>query len=729
MAESHSFLSATLAELSRRKVLRTVGAYAVAVFVLLQLMDAAVEPLRLPYWVPTLVVIIVIMGFPLVFLLAWHLEVTPTGVHRARAAGLVSKSQSAVLFSIMLLSMFGLAFGFYQYYSTFFQTGPAPQIVDQREFKAPENSIAVLPFADMSVEGDQAYFSDGISEEILNLLARVEGLKVAARTSSFAFRDTQVDIHEIGRLLNVGTLLEGSVRKIGNRVRLTAQLINIEDGFHIWSQTYDRELTDIFAIQDEVANNIATALVNSFTSLSTTSTGQTDSFAASQAYRTGRLHWWRRTPDELQRAIELFATALEHDAGFAPAYAAMADTWLLLSLYGNVTTLKATRKAEAMIEKALEIDPQSEEAFAALGLARWQIGQMDAAESALRQAVELNENYVPAQLWLAGLLGDQGRYPEEHLVLEKAMIIDPLNELLAVNYSGNLAVRGDWAGGRELMQGLIELRPDSTILLRSMASFELKQGNLVEGWSFANRAWQLQPDNPEDISTLAKTWLLLGEVEEAERLIRQGLEKSGQNGNLLASYWLTLLVLHRFEEAETQVRELMSEYGDSMPDKLRRMFNFQLGMIAFYREDFPNADRLFATAIGNKEERAYQGDEIWIITMASLVSEIVGKHEEAESRLVEAERKVQRARLNGVDDPGIYYTEAVLLAMRDHPEQALEKLNQAYDRGYRELWTLDIDGRLESLREQPGFIALKNRMADDVSRALSEIRAATVALL
>ena len=729
MAKSHSFFSATLAELSRRKVLSTVGAYAVAVFVLLQLMDAAVEPLRLPDWLPTLVVIIVIMGFPLVFLLAWHLEVTPTGVHRAKAAGLMSKSQSAVLFSFMLISMFGLAFGFYQYYSAFIEAGPVPQLVEQRDFNAPENSIAVLPFTDMSVDGDQAYFSDGISEEILNLLAQVEGLHVAARTSSFAFRDTQVEIREIGRLLKVGTLLEGSVRKIGNRVRLTAQLINIEDGYHIWSQTYDRELTDIFAIQDEVANNIATELVNSFTGLSTTSTGRTDSFAASQAYRTGRLHWWRRTPAELQRAIELFATALEHDAGFAPAYAAMADTWLLLSLYGNISTLKATRKAETMIVKALEIDPESEEAYAALGLARWQIGQMDAAESALRQAVELNENYVPAQLWLAGLLGAQGRYPEEHLVLEKAMTIDPLNELLAVNYSGNLSVRGDWAEGKELMQGLIELRPDSTILLRFMAGLELAHGNLVEGWGFANRAWQLQPDNPEDISALAKTWLSLGEVEKAEHLILRGLEKSGQNGNLLSSYWLTLMVLRRFEEAETLVREMMSEYGDSLPEKLRRMFNFQLGMIAFFREDFPGAYQLFTMAIHDKDVQAYSGDEIWIVTMASLVSEIVGKHEEAESRLEDAERMVQRARLYGVDDAGIYYTEAVLLAMRDQPAQALEKLNIAYDRGFRELWTLNIDSRLDSLREQPEFIALKNRMADDVSRALNEIRAVTVASL
>ena len=198
MAEGHSFLSATLAELNRRKVLRTVGAYAVGVFVLLQLMDAAVEPLRLPEWLPTLVVIVVILGFPLVFLLAWHFDIHQDGVQRTTRAGLLSRSQSAILFSFMLLAMGGLAYVFYQYYSGVFEAqGPKQELVE-REFTAPENSIAVLPFADLSEKTDQGYFADGISEEILNLLAQVEGLNVAARTSSFAFRDSQDDIREIG---------------------------------------------------------------------------------------------------------------------------------------------------------------------------------------------------------------------------------------------------------------------------------------------------------------------------------------------------------------------------------------------------------------------------------------------------------------------------------------------------------------------------------------------------
>ena len=140
---------------------------------------------------------------------------------------------------------------------------------------------------------------------------------------------------------------------------MTAQLINVEDGYHIWSQSFDRELDDVFAIQDEVASAIATALVDSFAGLEQAPTSRSRNFAAFEAFRTGRLHWWRRSPDELQKAITLFAGALEHDPSFAPAYAAIADSWLLLSLYGNLTSMKATERAMPMIERALEIDPES----------------------------------------------------------------------------------------------------------------------------------------------------------------------------------------------------------------------------------------------------------------------------------------------------------------------------------------------------------------------------------
>lgn len=733
MTEKHSFLSATLGELTRRKVLSTMGAYAVAVFVLLQLMDAAVEPLRLPDWLPTLVVIVLILGFPVVFLLAWQFELTLEGVRKASPAGLLSRRQSMGLFGSMLLVTVGLGYGFYIYYAGLFAVETPATASDQevvaRQFSAPANSIAVLPFTDLSAAGDQAYFSDGVAEEILNLLTQVNGLHVAARTSSFAFRGEQHDIREIGRLLNVSTVLEGSIRNSGNRIRLTVQLINVEDGYHIWSQSFDREIDDLFTIQDEIASEIASALVESFAGLNQPPGGKTDNLAAANAYRTGRLHWWRRTPAELQQALGYFAEALEHDAAFAPAYAGLADSWLLMGLYGNLSQPEAIEKAMPMIEKALAIDPRSADAYAALGLARWQIGQLDSAESSFLRAIELNDNCIPAHLWLAGVLSQQGRFPEEQRVLEHAMTLDPLNELLAVNYAENLRIRGESDKALALLTEQVKLRPDSTVLLRSLAQHQYYNGNLVEAWRLSHRAYVLEPDNPADLAAFAQTWLTLGEFGEAEQLLQEGLAESGNNHKILTTYWMTLLVTGRLEEAEQLLREMISDAGEDPPDAMRRGFQLQLAMLALAREDWSTAEEHLAASLDEYDAPGYDMDGILTLTLASYTAQRLGKEDLAKSRMELAERQLQRARLNGVNDADIFYAEASLKALQGEHQAAVAKLQEAYERGFREGWMLALDWRLEPLRKQMEFIELKTRIEHDLERSISEIRDTQVAAL
>jgi TolB-like protein/Tfp pilus assembly protein PilF len=721
MEARQSFVSVVYTELVRRKVLRTVGAYAVAVFAVLQLMDAAVEPLRLPDWLPTLVVIGLILLFPIVFLLAWQFEITAKGIRKTEASDLLTRTQSFTMFSFMLLATAGLGFGFFQYYGDVLQADSGQPAVAQ-DFTAPENSIAVLPFADLSEEGNQAHFSDGVAEEILNLLAQVDGLHVAARTSSFAFRDPQKDIREIGHLLNVSTVLEGSIRKAGNRIRLTAQLINVDDGYHIWSQSYDRELDDVFAIQDEVASSIASALVDSFAGLKEKPGARTQNLAAFEAFRTGRLHWWRRTPQEIQQAIELFARALEHDPQFAPAYAAIADSMLLLSSYGNITQMKAIERAQPMIEKALALDPESAEAFAALGLARWQIGQTDAAESALRQAVRLNGDYIPARLWLGGLLGETGRIPEQGLVLQEAMALDPLNELLAINYAGNLYVRGDYESARTLLADLSMLRPESTTLLRTLSGYAVAHGDLVEGWDYARRSYQLAPESPVVIAAMAKAWLELGALEESEKVLLSGIEIAGDNADLKSLYFHVLLLAGRLEEAEQIVREQFGADVGALPERFQRFYHFQMGMIHLQRGDLAAAREAMERAINPDPLLALDDNQTFILSTAALLNERLGNNELAEQRLLEAERALHRARLNGIDDAGIYYTQTVLHALRGESEQALESFQQAYERGWRQSWVLKIDERLNPLRDDPRFIELSQRIVDEVNRARSEVR-------
>jgi TolB-like protein/Flp pilus assembly protein TadD len=732
MEQGQSFLSAILTELNRRKVLRTVGAYAVAVFVMLQLMDAAVEPLRLPDWLPTLVVIVLILGFPLVFILAWQFDITPEGIKKTRTAGLLTGTQNTLLFSLMMLGMAGLGYGFYGYYSNVFtnsgQDLASNPVSQQREFVAPENSIAVLPFADLSEDSSQGYFSDGIAEEILNVLAQVKGLRVAARTSSFAFRTPDKDIREIGRLLNVGTVLEGSIRKSGDRIRLTAQLINVEDGYHIWSNSYDRELDDVFAIQDEVASAIATALVDSFAGLEQKPEARSRDLAAFEAYRTGRLHWWRRSPDELQKAITLFAKALEHDPAFAPAYAAMADSWLLLAMYGNLTNMKATERAMPMIEKALKIDPGSSEGFAALGLARWQIGQKDAAESALRQAIKLNDDYIPAYLWLGGLLGEIGRLPEQNQILQQAMAIDPLNEMLAINFANNLSSRGDYAAAIDLLKGLIALRPDSVTLLRTISGHAMENGDLVGAWRYASQSYELEPDSPVVINILASAWGNLGAVDKAEQLLLDGLQVANENFGLRKNYFFLLLEQGRLEKAE---RLLNEQYGDSvegLPDQIQQFYYFQKSMISLVAGDKQRAMNLLEEAIQDGSEQDWSGDQIFFATLSSALQLDVGNPELAEQRLTSAERAVRRARLNGLDNADIYYTESSIHALRGDSLEALESLQAAYERGFRGVWMLEVDLRLDSLRQEPQFVAIKQQIEKDIAQARTEVESFAVAV-
>ncbi len=229
-----------------------------------------------------------------------------------------------------------------------------------------------------------------------------------------------------------------------------------------------------------------------------------------------------------------------------------------------------------MIEKALEIDPESSEAFAALGLARWQIGQRDAAESALRQAIKLNDDYIPAYLWLGGLLGELGRLPEQSQVLQQAMVLDPLNELLAINVAGNLSSQGDYEAGKELLQELVALRPDSATLLRIMAGHAMRSGELVEGWRYANRSYDLEPESPsgyrDPCRCMGKCWC---NRQGRKRLLLDGLEIAGDNFSLQTTYFFLLLKQGRLEKAERLLNEQFGDSVEALPEQLQQYYYFQ----------------------------------------------------------------------------------------------------------------------------------------------------------
>ena len=353
-------------ELKRRNVVRVAIAYLVVGWVIMQIIDVVVEPLHLPVWTATMVLVLLLIGLPIALLFSWAYEITPEGVKKTHE---VDKSKSIThgtgqKINRLIIGALVLAVAFLLYDRVTMAPTEPEEVVATVEAGT---SIAVLPFVNMSNDPDQEYFSDGISEEILNVLVRVEGLSVASRTSSFAFKGRNPNIPEIADTLNVDHILEGSVRKQGNRVRITAQLIDVKTDRHLWSETYDLELTDIFEIQDEISNAIVTALKETLgiEIAAPASVGQaTENMSAYELYLKGRELFIYRTDLPLSASLLEQAVALDED--FAKAWETLAATYGVMPSWGFRDRPYSDLSNQA-VDKAISLDSTLSLAYAVKG--------------------------------------------------------------------------------------------------------------------------------------------------------------------------------------------------------------------------------------------------------------------------------------------------------------------------------------------------------------------------
>ena len=341
-------MSQVFDELKRRNVFRVAVAYLVATWLVLQVADLVLENIGAPGWVMQVLILLFALGFPLVLIFAWAYELTPEGLKREKD---VDRSHSVTpqtgkklnQITIGLLVVVLLVFVAERVLVPHGEVSPTAAAPGAM----PDRSIAVLAFEDLSEDGDQEYFADGLSEELLNVLAQNRDLQVAGRTSSFAFKGQNKDLREIGELLNVAHILEGSVRKSGNRIRVTAQLINAQTGYHLFSESYDRDMVDLFAVQDELAEKIGDALQTELIGTETESVQEvTESeIAAYDLYLAAREKIHSRAPEEMHAAVDLLDRALAMDSDYAPALAQKALGIFLLSdnpgSYGDIPTNEA----------------------------------------------------------------------------------------------------------------------------------------------------------------------------------------------------------------------------------------------------------------------------------------------------------------------------------------------------------------------------------------------------
>src|SRR5437867_79253 len=342
-------------ELKRRNVYKVAVAYAVVAWLLIQIATQIFPFFEIPNWAVRLVVLLLIIGFPVALVLAWAFEITPEGIKRTEE---VDHSQPTThrtgrTLDFLIIAVLLVIVGVFAYQ----RFGPS-QKTSVSVSAIPEKSIAVLPFENRSRDPDNAYFADGIQDEILTRLAKVADLKVISRTSTQHFKSAPENLSEIAKQLGVTNILEGSVQKAADQVRVNVQLINAMTDAHLWADTYDRKLTDIFAVESEIAKTIAESLQARLTGSEKSSIAKapTANPEAYELYLKGRFFWNKRTGTDLRKAIDYFNQAIAHDPNYALAYAGVADSYLLLPNYGGTTTRESIPPARAAAMKALELD-------------------------------------------------------------------------------------------------------------------------------------------------------------------------------------------------------------------------------------------------------------------------------------------------------------------------------------------------------------------------------------
>jgi TolB-like protein/Flp pilus assembly protein TadD len=497
------------AELKRRKVFRVGAAYLVVAWLAVQAASIGFPAFDAPPWALRIFILVALLGFPIAVVMAWVFDLTPEGVKLD-----ADTSGSKRLFAAATL-LIVLALGWYFYGQPSFRKGDAttPSIADKK-------SIAVLPFDNLSRDPDNAYFCEGVQDEILTRLAKVADLKVISRTSTQHFKRTPGYLPQIAKQLGVVHILEGSVQKAGEEVRVNVQLINALTDAHLWADTYDRKLTDIFAVESEIAKTIAETLQARLTGSEKSSIAKTPTVnpEAYELYLKGRFFWNKRTGDDLRRSVEYLKQAIAKDPGYALAYAALADSYGLLRFYGGASRDESVVPAEVAAKKALELDDSLAEAHASLGLVATEELEIDRGVRELERAVQLNPNYATAHHWLALARIPLGQLDRAIGEGRRALELDPLSMIINADLSLIYLYARRYDEAEAQARKALEIDSRSFVAHYYLGMALQLRGRLKEAIPEFQKAVELNND-PYSIAMLAQAYARNRQTDEARKLL------------------------------------------------------------------------------------------------------------------------------------------------------------------------------------------------------------------
>jgi TolB-like protein/Tfp pilus assembly protein PilF len=538
------------AELKRRNVYKVAVAYAIVAWLLIQAASILFPTFEAPAWVMKVVVTGIIFGFPVALILAWAFELTPEGIKREKdvapnesIARTTGRKLVGITVALAVIAAGLFAFQFLRSKSA--TTIPGITSTPSAASAGPisEKSVAVLPFENLSRDPENAFFASGIQDEILTRLAKIGALKVISRTSTQQYQSKPQSLTEIAKQLGVANILEGSVQKTGDRVRITVQLISALSDSHLWADTYDRKLIDTFGVESDVAQKIASSLEAQLTGSEQRAIAArpTENTEAYQLYLKGKFFWNKRTGDDLKAAADLFRQAVAVDPSYANAYAGLAQADLLIPVFGAGAPRDFFPKAKAAAERAIELDETSAEGHSALAMLLCFDFKFPASEAEFRRAIQLNPNYATAHHWFGNsLLVSLGRFDEGIREGERAVELDPLSLIINADLGSTFMI------GRRYDEAIAQLR--RTLALDgnfSYAHWNLGEALYLKGDVNAaiaeyEKARALD-DDPEVLGLLGRAYAETGKREQALEILRK-LQETGQN-QYIRSYVYSLIYI------------------------------------------------------------------------------------------------------------------------------------------------------------------------------------------
>jgi TolB-like protein/Flp pilus assembly protein TadD len=578
------------AELKRRNVYKVAVAYIVAGWALSQGIAQVFPVFDIPNWVIRLIVLLIIIGLPIALVLAWSFELTPQGIKRTETADAMPeatrKRRHVWIYVVIIGAILSIGLFLLGRYSAI--NGAPRQDASAARTEAatvPNKSIAVLPFDNLSRDPDNAFFTEGVQDEILTRLAKVADLKVISRTSTSRFKSAPVNLPQIAKQLGVANILEGSVQKAADQVRVNVQLINAMTDAHLWAETYDRKLTDIFAVESEIAKTIAETLQAKITGSEKTSIAKapTANPEAYELYLKGRFFWNKRTGTDLRKAIDYFNQAIAKDPNYALAYVGLADSYLLLSSFAAVSPGESLPPARSALKKALELDDSLAEAHASFGLLATLELDLHRAINELKRAVELKPNYATAHHWLALAHMTLAQFDPAISEAKRAIELDPLSLVINADTSWIYfsARRHDEAEAQ--VRKTLEIGPQFFLAHYYLGEVLQFKGRLGEAIAEFQKAFELNND-PYSLAMLGQAYARNGQKDEAQKILAQLNEEA--KSHYVAPYALALVQIalgakdraieeleHAYHEQETNY--LFAIKVDPMLDDLRRDPRFE----------------------------------------------------------------------------------------------------------------------------------------------------------